>query len=74
MRRVLELLRACGFRRARATTGDHPFFEPAQRMYQACGFEEVKRGSCDRHPALGTIHYELSLEIPPRERPDPARG
>jgi GNAT superfamily N-acetyltransferase len=59
--RVLEILRARGFREARVTTGDHPFFGPAQQMYEACGFREVGHNPPDPHTAFGTIDYELSL-------------
>ncbi len=62
IRRVLELLQARGFRQARVTTGDHPFFLPAQRMYEACGFREVARGHGDPRVSLPTIGYELWLQ------------
>jgi GNAT superfamily N-acetyltransferase len=62
IRRVLEILRARGFRQVRVTTGDHPFFLPAQRMYAACGFREVARGRGDPHvSAFGVIEYHLVL-------------
>ncbi len=44
------------------TTGDHPFFRPAQRMYQACGFQEVGRGCRDPRTTLPMIDYELLLQ------------
>jgi len=62
IRRVLELLRARGFRQARVTTGDHPFFHPAQGMYAAHGFREVGRGHRDPRVSLRMIEYELSLQ------------
>jgi GNAT superfamily N-acetyltransferase len=61
IRRVLEVLQKRGFEQARVTTGDHPFFVPAQRMYQACGFSEVGRGAHDPRVALGMIDYERPL-------------
>lgn len=62
IRRVLELLQTRGFQRAHVTTGDHPFFRPAQRMYEACGFSEVARGRGDpRVSAFGVIEYHLLL-------------
>ena len=42
---VLRRFRVWGFRKAIVTTGDDPFFQPAQRMYEACGFVEVARPS-----------------------------
>jgi GNAT superfamily N-acetyltransferase len=59
--RVLETLRGHGFAQARVTTGDHPFFVPAQRMYAACGFQEIARGQRDPRVALRMIDYQLSL-------------
>ena len=60
--RMLDILRARGFQQARVTTGDHPFFVPAQRMYVACGFREIGRGLRDPRVALGMIDYERSLQ------------
>ena len=62
IRRVLSILRARGFRQARVTTGEHLFFRPAQRMYEACGFREVALGSRDQRATLRVIDYVLSLE------------
>jgi GNAT superfamily N-acetyltransferase len=58
---MLARFKRAGFRKVVVTTGDHPFFVPAQKMYLACGFTEVSR-----HPALhsqqsDTIDYELLL-------------
>jgi GNAT superfamily N-acetyltransferase len=61
IRRVLEVLRERGFKQARVSTGDHPFFVPAQRMYEACGFYEVGRGARDPRVARGMIDYERPL-------------
>jgi GNAT superfamily N-acetyltransferase len=40
---VITILRNSGFQRIKVTTGDHEFFVPAHKMYQSCGFEEIKR-------------------------------
>ncbi|MBN1553369.1 MAG: GNAT family N-acetyltransferase [Phycisphaerae bacterium] len=40
---ILRRLAECGIQKAVVTTGDHPFFAAAQRMYQACGFHETRR-------------------------------
>lgn len=58
IRRVLAILQERGFIRVRVTTGEHPFFAPAQRMYRACGFHEIQRGYGDFHSAFRTIDYE----------------
>lgn len=43
IREVIRILIARGFESASVTTSLHPFFEPAHRMYQTCGFHEVSR-------------------------------
>jgi GNAT superfamily N-acetyltransferase len=67
IRRVLDILRARGFEQVRVTTGDHPFFLPAQRMYASCGFREIARGYRDPRVTLGMIDYLLAL---PSNKPD----
>lgn len=61
---VLRNFRQQGFRQVRVTTGAHPFFTPAQRMYQACGFREVARDTIVPYSNFKAIEYELSLETP----------
>jgi GNAT superfamily N-acetyltransferase len=58
---VLRLLREQGFWTVRATTGEHLFFEPARRMYLACGFREVGRGRGEPCSKFGVVEYKLSL-------------
>jgi len=58
---VLHILRGERFVRVLATTGQHPFFEPARRMYQALGWREVKRQPGDECSGYGTVTYELRL-------------
>jgi GNAT superfamily N-acetyltransferase len=40
---ILRRIRQRGIGKAVVTTGDHPFFTAAQRMYLACGFVETRR-------------------------------
>lgn len=61
---VLAILQERGFKRARVTTGEHAFFAPAQRMYQACGFHEIQCGGGDPRSAFRTIDYECILRQP----------
>jgi len=68
IRRVLAILQERGFKRARVTTGEHTFFVPAQRMYQACGFREIRRGGGDPHSTFRTIDYERVLLSADSER------
>jgi GNAT superfamily N-acetyltransferase len=71
-RQIIEILRifsAAGVQVVRVTTGEHPFFLPAQGMYQSCGFKEVNRHfsiPCSRYRA---IDYELSLKTRPAGSP-----
>jgi GNAT superfamily N-acetyltransferase len=63
-RQIAEILRQfgqMGIRQARVSTNDHPFFVPAQRMYTACGFVEVKRVPFERDPKQNMIHYEMEI-------------
>ena len=48
-------------RTARVSTNNHPFFAPAQRLYLACGFQEVQRTNWDRDRQSKIIEYEKSL-------------
>jgi GNAT superfamily N-acetyltransferase len=59
---IVGRLKAKGFKKAAATTGEHAFFEPARRMYEACGFREVGRSAGGSDPRYGTIRYEMELE------------
>ena len=56
-------LRARGFKRAVVSTGDHPFFLPAQRMYLSCGFKETRRDvdGARSNPQFNLIKYEKQL-------------
>ena len=63
-RQVLEVLRRLqekGVRKACVSTGEDPFFLPAQRMYLACGFREVERRKDGRDPRFGSIFYGRDL-------------
>ncbi len=42
---VIDRLTVLGTRTGKVTTHDNPFFVPAQRMYQSCGFQEMYRES-----------------------------
>ena len=62
MGEALRKLRQRMIRQAQVSTSDHPFFLPAQRMYVACGFIEVKRVPWDRDLRRNMIHYEQELD------------
>lgn len=59
---ILRRFRAGGFARARARTGEHPFFAPARRMYLSCGFRAVGRQRDDLVCRYGTVMYEIVLK------------
>lgn len=52
---ILRILRDMGIRKALVTTTDEPFFVPAQRTYEACGFVRVRKTEDNN------IEYELEL-------------
>ncbi|MBN1515797.1 GNAT family N-acetyltransferase [Candidatus Sumerlaeota bacterium] len=58
LRHILALLRLRHASKIIVVTSAHPFFLPAQRMYQSCGFQET----C-RFPGVFAecIQYELTL-------------
>ncbi|UCC73813.1 MAG: GNAT family N-acetyltransferase [Gemmatimonadota bacterium] len=63
IREILRRFSDAGFKRAVVQTDEHPFFEPARRMYLKCGFEEVTR-----HPGVlledyAMIEYERRLGV-----------
>lgn len=58
---LLARLKDMGFTMAKVTTGEHPFFEPARKMYVKCGFIEtgIIKGGPD--PKYRVLEYELDL-------------
>jgi GNAT superfamily N-acetyltransferase len=61
IREILRRFQTQGIRRAKVSTGAHPFFVPAQRMYTACGFQETGRHPSDGDPSQDAIEYEMEL-------------
>jgi len=60
---ILGILRSKGFRLARVRTDAHPFFTPARRMYEACGFRDAGREAGSLLEACDTVVYELELSV-----------
>ena len=58
---ILRRFKDRAIKMAKVSTNDHPFFVPAQRMYTACGFREVKRVPWERDPKQSMIHYEMEI-------------
>jgi len=61
IREIIWRFRKLELRRAIVSTNDHPFFKPAQRMYLACGFQEVDRQPWARNHRQNIVHYEMEL-------------
>lgn len=61
IKEVLRVFESSGFVKARVITGEHRFFEPARRMYRACGFREVARGARDDGAEYKQITYEVDF-------------
>ncbi len=59
---VLLRLKRYGIRQARVSTNDHPFFLPAQRIYVASGFVEVKRVPWNHDQRKNIIYYKKELD------------
>ena len=60
---ICARLRSMGIGKALVSTGDHPFFVPAQKMYLSCGFKETGRkiGGGNSDPPFRLIEYEKKL-------------
>lgn len=58
---IFRRFQTIGIRTAKVSTNDHPFFVPAQWMYTASGFREVRRIPWDRNPRLSLIEYEKEI-------------
>ncbi len=41
--KIISIFKELGLKTAKVTTGEHPFFIPAQKMYISCGFIEARR-------------------------------
>jgi RimJ/RimL family protein N-acetyltransferase len=64
---ILEIIRLFTSRQfacARVSTSEHPFFTPARKMYERCGFRQCGRDPNDRWRPYGVIHYEKPLIVP----------
>jgi C-terminal peptidase prc len=64
-RQVTELVARftrSGFEKVSVETDEHPFFAPARRMYEKCGFEEVGRRPGVLIETCEMIEYEKRLE------------
>lgn len=59
---ILKRFCSSGFEKAFVRTGEHPFFEDAQRMYQQCGFSISRRHQTGDQLGYGTIDYEIKLQ------------
>jgi len=61
---ILEILRrltACRFICARVSTSEHPFFAPARRMYEKCGFRPSRRIPGGNQNPHDIVQYEKLL-------------
>lgn len=61
IREVLRLFRGRGFDRACVSTSEHPFFQPARRMYEACGFRACPTTAQNDRGPHRIIQYERPL-------------
>lgn len=61
IREILRRFHKMGFKRAKVSTLDHPFFIPAQALYTACGFSESRRFPWEGSSVYRLIEYEKDL-------------
>ncbi len=62
LREILRRLREMGVQTVQVRTLDIPFFGPARRMYEACGFREIGRTPWPRANTHNLVDYEIRLE------------
>ncbi len=62
VREIVRRFRVMGITLARVSTGESPFFAPAQHMYTACGFRESGRRAWEGDPSQNVIEYEMRLD------------
>jgi GNAT superfamily N-acetyltransferase len=65
-RQILEILRRfreTRMRAARVTTSEHPFFNPARRMYRSLGFKEIRHYPGGPDLCFKLIELEIDLAI-----------
>jgi len=63
---ILELvsrLKSLSVMRAVVSTSEHPFFEPARRMYLSCGFSETERKKKHPHDLYKMVYYEMKIKL-----------
>ncbi len=58
---IIKRLRSRAVIRAVVSTSEHPFFEPARKMYLSCGFMELERKMKHPQDFYRTICYEMEL-------------
>ena len=61
IKEILRRFKLNKFAKVRVTTGEEPFFKPAQTMYLFCGFKETKRYDSCYNPPYKSIDYEIKL-------------
>lgn len=57
---IIRTLKELGVKKVKVTTGEHPFFNPAQKMYASCGFFETRR-FCTQDLEFREIEYILEI-------------
>jgi len=68
IREIIRRFRELGMKRAVVSTNVLPFFAPARRMYEACGFLETRRGPSTSPPHRMCVEYEQVLNQSPKNR------
>jgi RimJ/RimL family protein N-acetyltransferase len=66
---IIRMLTARDFETVRVTTSLHPFFEPARRMYEACGFRKVATTPASASRDHTTVLYQMNLRAKASDAP-----
>lgn len=58
---IIKRLKSRNVSQILVSTSEHPFFEPAKKIYLSCGFTESERKKRQPQDNYKTIYYELKL-------------
>ena len=61
IQKVLSIFQNKSTENVKVTTADHPFFNPARKMYLSCGFTESGYSYTEKYGDLKLIHYEYKF-------------
>jgi GNAT superfamily N-acetyltransferase len=57
IKKIISVFKENNFNEIHVTTGNHPFFYPAQKMYLSCGFNELYRYNDDLFELMEYVKF-----------------